>query len=378
MIGLQVFCNSYCRSTIAFYESLSYIFEVPLRICLAKKGLGIRGDIGFIEEEFSHIEFVHTLNEIDAIFALQERNNWHHIFGVYQASTHIQKTIRYAIKMKFMYGIASEAPCNMFAPGISRVAKDFYIKNIAKRALKDIITRAEFIINWSGDDSLALQEFGWDASKIIPCGYFSPPLLRSKFVKRDISYLKSVHILCTGEMTWHRGHEVLLEALIILKSWGVLVRTTFTGQGPLANKLRNIAQENNLNCSFPGSVSMANLIELYQSCSLFVAPGRQEPWGMRVNDALNCGLPTIVSRGMGASKLIFDYGFGITFATNDAVDLAWQIRRLISEPAIYQSICNNLADMHYHILPNSAAERVAGILYHSFDEWITTVNGDFA
>jgi len=378
MLGLQVFSHSYCRSTLAFYESLSKKLNVPLRICLAKSGLGIRGDVGFTDSEFSHLDIVDVADAERAEIALHERSDWHQIFGVYQTMPHIQSVIRFAIKNGYKFGIASEAPCNMFAPGIRRLVKDFYIKKIAKRSLNDIVNGADFIINWSGDDAVSLQGFGWDSSKIIPCGYFSPPLLSSKFVTRDISYLESVHILCTGGMTWHRGQELLLESLILLKSWGMPVRSTFTGRGSLESKLRNIAQENNLDCSFPGSVSMADLISLYQSCSLFVAPGRQEPWGMRVNDALNCGAPTIVSRGMGASKLIFDYGFGLTFAANDAVDLAWQIRRLISEPTIYQSICNNLANMHHQILPDSAAERVADRLQHNFDGWTPAISSDCA
>ncbi len=367
---MQVWAHSYCRSTFAFYEALAKELGRPLRICLAKKGMAERRLIGFEADEFSHLDIVDVSSgKASAFRALDEHADWPQLFGVYQIMPHIQATIREAIIRGMKVGIASEAPCNMVAPSLLRIMKYFYFETIAKYRLTDLTAGSQFIINWSGDDAVSLKLTGWPRSKIIPCGYFPPPLVGSKFVERSISSIKPLHILCSGSMTWHRGPDILMEALVLLKSWGVPFRATFTGTGPLESRLRTLSAEHQLHCDFPGLVPMGALLELYQSCSLFIASGRVEPWGMRLNDALNCGAPVIVSRGMGSAKLVFDYGVGATFGACDSADLALQIRRIVSNPDLYQSYCDNLARFRQEILPEAAARRTAKSLQH-FPGWI--------
>jgi glycosyltransferase involved in cell wall biosynthesis len=359
MEGLQIFCHSFCRSTLAFYEELSKEFDVPLRICLAKSGLGNRGDLGFIESEFSHLDIIDVGDKERAKKALHERLDWYQIFGVYQIMPHIQDTIKYAINRNLKIGIASEAPCLMTPLGFNRFIKKIYHNHVMNKRFAYITSAAEFIVNWSGDHSASLENIGWSSRKIIPCGYYPPPLLKSKFIPRNTLIQAPFHILCTGAMTWHRGQDILIKALVLLKKRGVLIRTTFTGNGLLESKIHKIAFEHNLQCEFVGTVHMKKLIDLYQSCSLFVAPGREEPWGIRVNDALNCGAPSIVSRGMGASKLILDYGFGSTFASEDYIDLSWKIERFVKDKKYYQFVCNNLQHSYKEISPESSAKRIA-------------------
>ena len=104
---------------------------------------------------------------------------------------------------------------------------------------------------------------------------------------------------------------------------------------------------------------MGDLIALYEGCSVFVAPGRQEPWGIRVNDALNAGAPTVVSRGMGAVKLIDDYSVGVSFEAGDATDLAWQLRWMATDRSRYLAVCNALITAQGAFLPRIAANRAA-------------------
>lgn len=117
--------------------------------------------------------------------------------------------------------------------------------------------------------------------------------------------------------------------------------------------------ESDLPVRFLGRVPMGELIELYESCSVFVAPGRQEPWGIRVNDALNAGAISVVSRGMGVVKLIEDHGVGLSFAPGDATHLAWQLRRLATDDALYLRLCNALTAARYAFLPHAAAAYAA-------------------
>ncbi|MFV0294872.1 MAG: glycosyltransferase family 4 protein, partial [Hyphomicrobiaceae bacterium] len=318
-----------------------------------------------------HLDIVDVSASEEAVKrALDERDQWCQLFGVYQSNSAMQSAIMLALDRRCKVAIASEAPCNMFPPSARRIAKNIYMKRLLRRRLPDIVEGVSFIINWSGEDAISLRRLGWAPNKIIPCGYFSPPLVGSRFGVRENSSLDDIHILCTGYMTWHRGPDVLMEALCHLDAWGIRFRATFTGNGPLEQQLQATSERYGLACDFPGLVSMSKLIDLYENCTVFVAAGREEPWGMRVNDALNAGAPSIVSRGMGACKLIFDYGGGVTFAAGDAVDLAWKLRSMITDENNYHRVCQKLLEHRDAILPCAAAARIANILRSDFPEWL--------
>lgn len=354
---MQVWAPSYCRSTLAFYEALAAELHRPLRVCIGRSGMGERGAIGFKDDEFAHLEIVDVSSGEAAGKALEERADWPQLFGIYQTMPHIRKVIHLALDRGCRVGIASEAPCNMDAPGAKRAARATYLRHVAPIRFARVVQGADFIINWSGDAAKKLIEMGWHQDQIVPCGYFPPPLPGSVHQLRPNAESRTPHILCTGSLTWHRGPDVLMQALELLKAWGIVFRATFTGKGPLEAPLRAHADRLGIDCRFAGSVPLADLVELYQTCSIFVAPGREEPWGMRVNDALNCGAPCVVSRGMGASKLILDFGLGTTFYSGDHVDLAWQIRRLLEDTDQYEAICSNFEQHIADIRPHAAAAR---------------------
>lgn len=360
--GIQVWAPSFCRSTLGFYEALAQAFEVPLRVCLARNGIGARGDIGLTLDEFDHLDLIEAETEAASARALSQHLDWLQIFGIYQTVSHFRATLGRAIRAGAVVGIASEAPCNMEPPGIRRALKAVYLNRLLPRRVAQSIEGAGFILNWSGDDAKSLQALGWPRDKIIPLGYFPPPLPGTTFRARDRASHTPFRILCSGALTWHRGPDLLIDALALLKDWGVDFEASFTGTGPLEATMRARARAAKLPVRFHGRVPLDDLVALYEGCSVFVAPGRQEPWGIRVNDALNAGAPVVVSRGMGAAKLVDDHGVGASFMAGDASDLAWNLRRLATDPACYLSVCDALSATRKALLPRAAAARVAPLL----------------
>lgn len=357
--GIQVWAVSYCRSTLGFYEALARALNLPLRVCLARGGSGERGELGFSETEFAHLDLVETADEITAALALAERPTWLQLFGTYQTAAHIQATLAAALSQGMDVGVASEAPCNMESPGPRRLAQAAYLKYALPLRVARVTRGARFILNWSGDDAASLTALGWSAQRIIPMGYFPPPLPGTTFRPRSSADRAPFRILCSSALTWHRGPDLLVEALALLKRWGVSFEADFTGTGPLEAGMRSRVAEADLPVRFLGRVPMDELVALYEGCSVFVAPGRQEPWGIRVNDALNAGAPSIVSCGMGAVKLIDDLDAGLSFRRGDVTDLAWKLRRLATDEALYLRLCNALTASRDSLLPRVAAEYAA-------------------
>src|SRR5207248_3180308 len=71
-------------------------------------------------------------------------------------------------------------------------------------------------------------------------------------------------------------------------------RVTMLGDGPLRPRLLEALADSGLtNVEAPGFVSEADKWLLLRSASLFVAPSREEGWGIAVGEALLAGLPVV-------------------------------------------------------------------------------------
>lgn len=370
MIGIQIWACSYCRSMLAFYEGIGIAYGVPIRICLASGENLNRTSLGWNEDEFSHLDIVIVGDARQRAYAeLEAHRGWHQLFGAYQSNILFQHLILRAQALGAPVGICSEAPLNMFQHGVKRMMKDIYLSKIVPRKMRPYVSASAFVINLSGSDCRSFMKLGWRADQIIPCGYFPPPLNDTKFRKRVEHPESFFHILCTGGMTWHRGQDVLVDALKLLKKWGVTCRVTMTQSGPLEGNLKRITQEFELPIDFVGMVPMPKLIELMEQCSCYVATGREEPWGIRVNDALHCGAPIIVSRGMGACKVVDDFGCGVCFNSEDHVDLAWKLRHIILDREYYLELASRVIEASEQSMPYFVAGQVVQFLQDNFTAW---------
>ena len=65
---------------------------------------------------------------------------------------------------------------------------------------------------------------------------------------------------------------------------------------------------------------------LVEHIDILVAPGRNEPWGIRVNEAIQRGQAVIVSDKLGASTLIEKSGGGAVFHSGSVFDLCTKLK----------------------------------------------------
>lgn len=370
MIGLVIWAHSYCRSTLAFYRGLGRAFHVPLKLCIWKENSTLRTNVGFTEDEFSdmNITFIgDNLNLSRKI--LREYKEYHHIFGAYQSVKIYQNIILEAKASGCRVAIASEAPCNMTA-GIKRVPKDLYIKTILPMKVKKQIEAADYIINFSGDDSPSLEKIGWPVEKIIPCGYYSPRIEGTKLIKRDETFWNQFSILLSGLHQWHRSPMLLLKALAELKKQGLTPVCNVTQEGPLLPDMKSFATTNNLtNINFLGFVPMEKLKYLYETCSVYVGTGNYEPWGMRLNDVLQCGAPLVVNEGMGGVKIVRDYGCGLSFEHDNYNSLADALKKLITDKELYLKVSDAAYTAALEIIPEKKSQKIVDLIKQRYQGW---------
>lgn len=76
---------------------------------------------------------------------------------------------------------------------------------------------------------------------------------------------------------------------------------SIVGFGALESSLKNVANDNIL---FLGAIDNLMLSELYRDHDVFILPSLSEPWGLVVEEALNNGLPVLVSDKVGCAEEI--------------------------------------------------------------------------
>ena len=362
MNGLIIWAYNNCRSTMALYRAVQRQASFPVRIVLAKGDDGcsipeMRKRTGFREDEFADVEMTAINGDYArGVQIMDECRGYAHLFCAYQAVPVYRQLIEEAGRRGEEILIAGEAPCNM-SSGWRWWLKEMYLHLALRWKVRRVVKAARKFICFSGDAYRLSALAGWPKEKVMPFGYFPPPIEGSKCVARA-RRPRPFTILATGILAKYRGADVLVKALKILKDRGVEYRAIITQEGELLSELKQMAERDKIPVEFPGFLPMPKLIELYETCSVYVGAGRSEPWGMRLNDALNCGAPLVVSRGMGGVKLVDDYGCGLACRANDPEDMARQLEILATDEDEYAEVAQNAVKATQMVAP----EKMAGVI----------------
>lgn len=340
--GIVIWAVSFCRSTVATYLTLARFLPCDVRLVVfGPKENPLRHRAGFSSAEFEESQ-IDLLSPADgaAVEFLEEHRHYVHMFCSYQASGVFHRLIALCIKGSIRYFVASEAPLNMERPGPKRVLKAAYLRAVLPARVREFVRHAEFIVNYSGDGNRGLSRLGWTLESIEPFGYFPPPLPGSKSRDRADHPSASFSFLMTGIHSWHRDPLTFVRALRVLRDrvGGYRFHGVICGDGPLTKEVATFVSDNQLAVEFRGFISLPQLIHEYETANAFVATGCAEPWGIRVNDAMQCGCPALVSDGMGASKLVKETGFGGIFRSRDPEALAEEMAKLVRERDKYRAL----------------------------------------
>jgi glycosyltransferase involved in cell wall biosynthesis len=145
-------------------------------------------------------------------------------------------------------------------------------------------------------------------------------------------------ILFLGRLSWKKGLDRLLHAFAHTRI-GILA-IVGTDDENLAPSLSKLANELNIAhrvCFVPRTVTGPDKEFVFSSADVFVLPSYSENFGNTVLEAMQRGLPVIVSRNVGASEAVRASGGGVV-VEGDALQLGAAIERLAQNP----SLCNLL------------------------------------
>lgn len=374
-----IWAHSFCRSTLETYLEFGRQYPGIVRIVVCgKTNPELRARAGFGPSEFNLSDFEALDPSLASALALLRANaDSIHMFCAYHGSPFFEALLDEALCRGMAFFLASEAPQNMEQRWGRQVAKAVYVPTILRHRVRKYVTASRFLLCYSGPARRSLSLVGWPSDKIEEFGYY-PPTLRN-LISDDGQSLNEVdaavtrkgrlgmRFLATGTHCVHKSPRTLIEAVRLLADEGFRdeFHCVVAGEGKQTEFMKEKVRAGNLPVEFPGFVPLERLINLYQNADVFVATGISEPWGIRVNDAMNLGCPAIVSDGMGAVKLIRDMRGGWSYGAGSARDLAERMKFLIRNPGEIISVRHEISRSD-QLEPKTNAAKLVGVLGRRF------------
>lgn len=149
-------------------------------------------------------------------------------------------------------------------------------------------------------------------------------------------------VLFVGRLAEKKGVSYLIEAMKNIDAKLVIV-----GEGPLKNSLMEQAKNISNSILFLGAKSQMDLVKIYASADIFVAPsitakdGDKEGLGLVLLEAMASGLPVIGSDSGGIPEIVIDGYNGYLVPEKDVKALESSILKLINDDKLRGKLAIN-------------------------------------
>ena len=121
------------------------------------------------------------------------------------------------------------------------------------------------------------------------------------------------------------------------------LQLSIVGFGEQEQKLRTIAGKNTI---FLGAVNNRDLPHIYQQHDVFILPSKSETWGIVVEEALNNGVPVIVSNQVGCAADIVTQQTGLVFQWDSPEALTQAIQKM-RDLTFYNTLRKNISMLNF-------------------------------
>jgi len=109
-----------------------------------------------------------------------------------------------------------------------------------------------------------------------------------------------------GRITMQKGPEYFVEAAILVLQKMKNVRFVMAGKGDLLNEMKQRVASLNISeyFHFPGFIADSEIAELFHSSDVFVMSSVSEPFGIVTLEAMQAGIPVVISKQSGVAEVV--------------------------------------------------------------------------
>jgi glycosyltransferase involved in cell wall biosynthesis len=165
---------------------------------------------------------------------------------------------------------------------------------------------------------------------------------------------RALELVSTGRMVPEKGHRVLIEALVLLRARGILLRATLVGGGPELNDLRRLVAERDLagQVTFTGPLSHALTLQHLRRADLFALASFAEGIPVAIMEAMSFGVACVGTSIAGIPELIRTSVDGLLVPPGNACAMADALAQLALDPALRRQLGNSARQRilsHYNL-----------------------------
>ena len=153
--------------------------------------------------------------------------------------------------------------------------------------------------------------------------------------RKPASERKEKVVTFLGRITMQKGPEYFIEAARKVLERTHNVRFCFAGSGDMMNAMIELAASYGIadRCHFPGFMKGAQVFECFRDSDVYVMPSVSEPFGISPLEAMQSGVPTIISKQSGCAEILdkcIKIDYWDIYAMSDAM------YSLCTNPALHQ------------------------------------------
>jgi glycosyltransferase involved in cell wall biosynthesis len=205
-----------------------------------------------------------------------------------------------------------------------------------------------------------IEKYGQNPAKVTTVHNAVEPLSRDILSIADRRGVKDKIVTFLGRITMQKGPEYYVEAAARVLARSHSVRFVMAGSGDMMDRMIRLAAERNISdrFHFTGFMKGRQVYEIFRSSDVYVMPSVSEPFGISPLEAMQCGVPSIISRQSGCAEIL-NYAIKVDFWDIDA--LADAIYGLITYPALHKFLKKEGLDEVNNIKWEYAGEKVRRI-----------------
>lgn len=179
-----------------------------------------------------------------------------------------------------------------------------------------------------------IEKYHQDPSKVTTVHNAVTPLEQSILDIPDMRGVDDKVVTFLGRITMQKGCEYFVEAAARVLERTTGVRFIMAGNGDMMDDMVRLVARYNIadRFHFTGFMKGRQVYEVFKSSDVYVMPSVSEPFGISPLEAMQCGVPSIISYQSGCAEIL-DYAVKVNYWDVDA--MADAIYALITYPEMH-------------------------------------------
>lgn len=180
-----------------------------------------------------------------------------------------------------------------------------------------------------------IEKYNQDPAKVTTVHNAVEPLGKEILSIPDKRGVKDKVVTFLGRITMQKGPEYFVEAAAKVLQKTDNVRFVMAGSGDMMNQMIRLAASRNISdrFHFTGFMKGKQVYEIFKASDVYIMPSVSEPFGISPLEAMQCGVPSIISKQSGCAEIL-EYAIKVDYWDIEAI--ADAIYGLISYPKLHE------------------------------------------